>query len=424
MSPRFQRFKVREDFMDISQLPKFHFVDASGNETPGWGTYKNIRHERSVQEYTKDFKKRQKRGDLLPHTAYSRWKFDATYSGDFELYKNGLPHTLIGGYSFYGDQPPDGSLALQSCKSAKEWMLSQLPDPSYWVQGAAAACYSSGTDMLTFLAELNKTRDLVLSAGKRVSDIVHSPDIIRTIKRKSGYAGFRPRSVRDIANNVGGAYLEKRYGWDILLREIEGIAESTAKLETAFYRVAERAGRDYDIPYPGELNTPKPIGVPEPSGQWYTATTSAKYFVGIRGNVAGDFSPAPFRFNVVQTAWELLTFSFIADWLLGVNQAIEASSFLFFADRYTASQSTVGAIKVTTKAHFEPNTDNGWSGTGTRETTWDWYLIDRAPATVQMHPMLTPATNEHGSFSTNQKLDVLAILSGIASKKIKFLRNL
>lgn len=66
-----------------------------------------------------------------------------------------------------------------------------------------------------------------------------------------------------------------------------------------------------------------------------SVTTTTR--VSVRGTVTADVRPPAFMFNPVVTAWELVTYSFVIDWVINIGQMLESWSFLVIAEDYSAS---------------------------------------------------------------------------------------
>jgi hypothetical protein len=57
----------------------------------------------------------------------------------------------------------------------------------------------------------------------------------------------------------------------------------------------------------------------------------------IRGSVIADIEVPAFQFNPVQTAWELVPFSFVVDWFFTVGDSLSALSFAATQKAYSAA---------------------------------------------------------------------------------------
>jgi hypothetical protein len=62
-----------------------------------------------------------------------------------------------------------------------------------------------------------------------------------------------------------------------------------------------------------------------------------KITTSIRGSVAADIEVPKFQFNPITTAWELIPFSFVLDWIVSVGKSIAAMSFMVLQHTYVAS---------------------------------------------------------------------------------------
>ena len=134
-----------------------YYVMVSGSPTQ-YGPYTG---PASVDYYshlgfnTKDFHARQKRGELIPITAWNQKSIRGRADGSYSLDRNGKTVYTVGNFV-----------------EAREWSLSSADvgdlvqelslnaRAELHVQRAAAKIYSQGWDVLTFLATLNLTKRL------------------------------------------------------------------------------------------------------------------------------------------------------------------------------------------------------------------------------------------------------------------------
>lgn len=267
------------------------------------------------------FRKLKRDGALLPETPFTQYfakgKLEpCTYAirtvtpptSDYVIQNYGISGAGSFGttYEAYGQQVPTWCRSESELEELVDW-----DEASYWRQKAAARLYNSGHDTLTFLAELHKVRNMFLSRARRLADT-------------------RNRPIEKHLKDKPGDWLESRYGWRTLLFDLEDLNKALTTLGARMSRVSERTGGKTS--WSDESSSPYTHTAVSGSvtRMW---TTTIQY----RGHITADFSPSSFRFNPITTAWELLPYSFIIDWFIGVGQSLEALSFLTLSNDHTSS---------------------------------------------------------------------------------------
>jgi len=322
---------------------------------------------------TPNFHARRNRGELLPMTPWTQIEISSTgvHGSSFTGYKIGQSGWWsVDTPQAHGLNPP-----------VTPWYITEGEvdvcnnfDFSYEVQKAAASIASSGHDTLTFLAELGKTRKMFIDFVKRLA------------------SGRYPRGVQDIAN----AWLEWRYGWRTLLYDLDNLAEAVANLEYKRTRYSKRQGTSHSWTDSSTEDSVTSVGT-------YRFVTTYDYTVSVRGSVTADISPSSFQFNPVQTAWELVPWSFVVDWLINVGQALSAITFLTTNAAYVAAGGYyVTLTKTCTKSW--PIKATYYSGNFDVTATSDATLVKRVPTTVTSIPQVRLRLDEW------KGLDILSFL--------------
>jgi hypothetical protein len=186
---------------------------------------------------------------------------------------------------------------------------SELDRAYYHLQSAAAKIYSQGHDTLTFLSELGKTRKMFQQVGGKIVNITR---------------GLSP-------NKIAKYWLEGRYGWRTLAYDLNDLHHAVTEFDYRRRIYSERSGSSYE-----ESETDTQVGS-KVDGFNLALYRTSNVTYSLRGSVAALFTPARFSFNPVVTAWELVPFSFVVDWVYDVGTAIEAASFMMTMSKYTAS---------------------------------------------------------------------------------------
>lgn len=257
--------------------------------------------------------------------------------------------------------------------------------PHVFVQGAAAQIYSGGHDMLTFLAELKKS--------------------VVSFKKIAGY--FRKGGIPKRADELFGVWLEGRYSARTFAYDLQDLYEAVTRVDDGRTRFSERTGSTTKT-FESNLQEGLAIG-----GGSYNVLHSDVVTVSTRGHVVADMEPPVFQFNPVVTGYELLPWSYMADWVIGVGTWLEAMSFLLFAKDYQADGGQLVTVERTSDvAGFVPYTgdSNTYSGTITVSATCKATYCWRKPMRVPLEP-------QRGSGLDNLKLmDVIAMMRQIKLK--------
>lgn len=275
-------------------------MDDVHTKSSEWSAKSSYFYEVMYGVNTPDYHKRLKRGELLPLTPFAHYmdSCEVTVSEfDVRTYRDS-----DGKYtsSYYVN---DGTAGFHGVHNKAMVAASALPDLSSLdemdrlVQAAAASLYGSGFDALTFVAEAHKVVAMFRGFLKRLISLA-------------------------TAGKLERLWLEGRYGWRILVFDMIEISEYLSNLD--------KEGKDRHRRTQGTKVSYSEVSVDPISGSTYTANVRSthNYEVMHRGTVVADISPPDITLNPIKTAWELITFSFVIDWVIGVGKWIDALSFL------------------------------------------------------------------------------------------------
>jgi hypothetical protein len=299
-----------------------------------------------------DFSKRVARGELLPHTEFYQYERDdlqhagtsVRYDSNGVLRRARVPALRAPGEVSWALQEPNLSV------------YGDFAEFNYLTQQAAANIYTKGHDTLTFLAELGKLSNLVQGLGQRIHKLTQR-------KNPADWAKI---------------WLEGRYGWRTLIYDLDDLHGAVEEFDRARHRYSEKAGfttRERDI---SNLNVSRQYNVTH-------RTTTRQTVVGRRGSVTADIYPPRFRTNIVTTAWELLPWSFVVDWVYSVGSSLEAMSFQLLSSDYVAS---LGYKVTESKLIDEKDVEwvGAWNGKFHYSSTSSVSVAERKPASVNLSP--------------------------------------
>jgi len=250
------------------------------------------------------FHRRQRNGELLPHTPYHAFRVTGSAAGTSNL--------------IYDPPGPDWS---------KQWIVhgKWVPDTSWivsydelnalrpelerrFVDAAAAKIWQRGHDTLTFLTELRDVRKLFVDTVKRILGLKF------------------PKDWRQMSND----WLSYRYGWRVLLFDLNDLTDAIVNLSHTMVRLSEKTG-----------DRSNSFTVTETTNSGFYTNRVYRYTRQVeilrRGSVVADIAVPKFKFDLIQTAWEKIPYSFVFDWIINVGQYLSTLDFIWMSTDYTAS---------------------------------------------------------------------------------------
>jgi hypothetical protein len=262
---------------------------------------------------TGEFTKKLARGDFIPQRAYTR----------LDSFEKRPPGTYGGTYTSpsksytYSKAPRRGvtgaSIYLSDVHVAIDELTKSFDFNS--VLQTAIANASPDLDVLTLLAEAHQTVGLILGARKRAKKL-----ILQAL-----------RGGKHTAKAAADAWLEWRYGWRILLYDMAAISDF---VETPFREI--RTGRA-NVTFADIKSSTSHF-----SGYYVTHDTlnevnrklsvNATCAVLVEANTLNAFA------SFAVTAWELVPYSFVADWFVSIGDVLKAWSVLQGAKQVTLTR--------------------------------------------------------------------------------------
>jgi hypothetical protein len=131
------------------------------------------------------------------------------------------------------------------------------------------------------------------------------------------------------SKSLASNWLQLQYGWKPLLSDIEGFMTAMGNLQSPITDTVQRvassatAKRYYTLAYPPAEG----ISGASPGVTEFLVTTTAKYRIRFRvDNPLHSFLAQTGFTNPLNLAWEILPFSFVADWFLPVGNFLQTLS--------------------------------------------------------------------------------------------------
>lgn len=313
---------------------------------------------------TPSYSRRKKEGLLLPFTPWTQKEWSSTADMSWSGSRSGISQYTVGNANDCSDALGD----ITTPNSVRGYVGASAFDTQPYVDGAAAKLYSRGWDTATFLAELHKTYQMFRWFGGNLAALLRE------------YA-----TVKKTAQVTLNAWLEGRYGWRILVYDMIDISRALNGLD-ALQRDRNKDRSGHSFSYENFIHVPDFHW----AHGWHTVVLKDTYQVSLRGTVIADLKPPRFRFNPITTAWELIPFSFVLDWFIGVGNWLESLSFLQFSSNHVAA----GGVHITCQRSLESHSyvfldDDGfgpWTGSYSMSVNGFGSWTVRAPSSVSNFP--------------------------------------
>lgn len=308
---------------------------------------------------TPGFRSLVRKGALLPMTPWGRWSQTGSAGGSFD-YHGSVNQDPCGLPNRYWSEGPDPGHSVSFAPSQSEVRaLINVSDYNYLVTEAASRIYDQAWDALTFLAELHKVKAML--------------------------NGVLPRLVEYVRKaRLDKAWLEYRYGWRPLLYDMQDIAKAINAIDDSRKRFEANTSAS-------TADTSTSTFVAVGGSHDMTYTTNNTWTVSVRGHCIADYQPSKLRINPITTAWELIPFSFVVDWFIGVGQWLNSLSLRLFSAGMVASLGFRVEYyrEVTSTVTWKTYLGNNWSGSRTWSGSSHTTFVSRVPASaVQPTPSL------------------------------------
>jgi len=304
-------------------------------------------------ENTVGYWRAKKNGELLPFTTWYQseaQEFEYT-AGDIYTQWVSAPHIRA-------DVP--GALFPNELATSYEPPAPNTDGVEYMLQSAASDIYAEGWDALTFAVELPKTGKMIENFGKKAYNLAR---------------GLSRKRVLDM-------WLEGRYGWRTLAYDVRDIHHAMTEMEQRRDIYTERKGFKRPI-------SDSSYVVHTDDNFTYHVHSSLTAEQSVRGSIAAKFDAARIRTNVIETAWELVPFSFVLDWVYDVGTAIRAASLGIMAEKYYAAVGFKQTYTFHQYVQFISNSANRTAGRASGSRTWTGEVTSRIPTTLSYKPQVT-----------------------------------
>lgn len=312
-----------------------------------------------------NFWKRKEAGELLPHTNFLRTK---------------QSHTIAP--AKYSQEYNGSTIDLEeySYLHAKGWMLpgvihaADTSNTEALVQQAAANIAQKGWDGLTFASELPSLNRMFSKTARRMKRLHERKYNVRDWKRGTKQRHGKPKEF-----DFGNLWLEGRYGWRTLAYDMRDLNDAITDWDSNRKIWTERSGTSYS-------ESSDVYGIENWSAGQFTVSGQDSTEHSVRGAVAALYIPARVSVDPVQTAWELLPYSFVVDWFVNVGNALAAAKLQLLAKGTTASFGVKSVTTRTIEVSCAPNP--GWKMTYTETYRGVVERFKRVPTQIPLAPTL------------------------------------
>lgn len=354
-------------------------------------------HKVITDELTPGYFTKVKKGELLPVNPCTIRSSDSYGIEEYEhtwevvAYDNRLPCT-------------NGRRYVTFCNVVKGFPVNLPPfpslrDPAPLVPDAIADFRSKLWDVGTFAAEFGKTVELVNRAGIRFAE--HSERIAKAVKLKRGGRG--KQSAAEFMLAFSNAWLETRYGWRILAYDIEAAQEAYQTLNrTSPNFRGSSSDTSSETTFTPWFNPGTYSGL-ECWFRWQVTTEKRiRAFCGGVHNI-----DIPVSVDPIVTAYELIPYSFVADWFLNIGANLQAYSPFARGDlKYVGTVSDSTSICVA-ETRFNLSSDFQLIG-----NTFNWNGI--VPHSVRRQYQRSRVVNPSFDFGFRPKLNKLKAIDAVA----------
>jgi hypothetical protein len=215
----------------------------------------------------------------------------------------------------------------------------EIPSLAYMLQEARAKCHGKPVDLLTMFAELEKSADLVKNVHSRTYQRARKViDAAAKFRRGDLNATWRRMGraarVADLLDIAGSIWLEYRFGWRLLVQDIESLHELYSRVGNTFAISYERGTFEHQSG-PEQLlyrSSSSSLGICTKdmsascrvyydSKEWIRKTRI------VRVGVMEEFSGNRFHYaDPITTLYEIVPLSWVVDAFANVGSALKAWS--------------------------------------------------------------------------------------------------
>jgi hypothetical protein len=319
---------------------------------------------------TPHFRERLHRGELIPFTPWDQVFEQGSVLSGYYFTVDPAGYTAEVPW-FNGYRDGSESEALGDFRVDIPSLIAAYPlDPRDLLQSAASRIATKGYDALTALGELKETVEMYSTTVHRLKNF--------TTKAIGKFKPFHRLEQRvELLNNL---WLEARYGWRILFKDTNDLSAALNHFNKARTRYT---ARPQDVAHVSNKT------IHESDSEAHVAYTVVEDQIvyGARGCITADIKPPQFAFDPLATAYELIPYSFVVDWVVNIHDMLQTLAFLRMNREYTASEGR--SITFTRNWHVDVDFKPGYSGQVTSIGKYVAEWVNRNPRTIPLTPSVS-----------------------------------
>lgn len=257
-----------------------------------------------------------------PYRTWIRYTYENTDVYHTFVPSNGMFHTEVGPWT--SNLPDPGSLTAHM-PQARNKAIRKLIDSAELAIDANLAQDFAQISQLTDLISTTCGRFVGSIGDLRRGNIAGAINHLTAGRTRLAMPKGKPNRKKDLAEN----WLELQYGWKPLLMDIEGLLKSLSNLTIAQPTVRRVVGKGrFERSAISIFDTYTWPQVGTGKGKFsYRFTTDCKIGITFRMDQPLLSFLAQLGFtNPINLVWEILPFSFVADWFIGIGPYLEALS--------------------------------------------------------------------------------------------------
>lgn len=378
---------------------------------PGWCPIGEVKTTTDV--VTPNYVRRRSRGEVIINPFETvTIKRDCTLDGPSAAYKcsTGGPYTMVCERAYFGAALAGAKAVMPTFPSlfSPEELLNakEIAATKCW-----AAINKEETQTLVFLAELGQTISLLRNPLRSIQSFLSK---VRSDKEKNASAALRSLTV---GQYLAKEWLTYRYGWSQLYRDVYSTLKALEKDERTgllnaigHYRMEKENTESLVIdssPFRVYANRTTIEKISVKCGVFYKGSRSTKDYLGLTPEA------------LLETAWEVIPYSFVVDWVVGVQSYLKgliAQLSTPVLGSYTTVRQTFIKTAYPTSTVARPADAANWNVTGDVRGTISvsMYKTTRTPG------ILPPALKfdlKIQDFLDIRVLDSLALIANILGRR-------
>jgi hypothetical protein len=224
------------------------------------------------------------------------------------------------------------------------------------------------------------------------------------------FKGFTKRLIVNLSRfRADNIWLEWRYGWRTLLYDMQDIENAINSVDSGLKRV--RGQKGYSDEYSEDLSLDTDYyGGAYCCGNLWRRDGIRRITLRYHGAAVADVDPPEIYVNPLVTGWEIITLSFVVDWVYNIGQFLMSLSTVAIA-RGTVQAGGCKVTVVTSSYGSWTTKGDKYSGNSWDSSAFSEELTIRRPASPLSAPHLALNLN------VGRITDLLALLGQVLTRR-------